>query len=153
MAYTAPAAALRDELLSKLKVRLPALAKVASFSAVAGQEGSPVLLVGPGTAGSDSALIRFTQLPTLQKDVLGLPQNVFTPHRVQVVFEADPAAGAGADIGTWATKLQVLGYLIASGVRVEVYFSAVTVAVSEAAITGAPVATFDLHEQYPLMGI
>lgn len=141
------AIALRDELASELAVRLASLAKTKSFGAT----GEADLLIGAGTAGSDSVFVRFAAVGSIQKDVLGLAQNVFTPTVAQIVVESNPAGGAGADVGTWATRLAVLGAVIAKGVRVELYTTANTTAPSASGITGAPAATFEIHPQYPLM--
>jgi hypothetical protein len=147
MAGTAKTLVFRDELASELAIRLPALAKTKSFGAT----GESDLMVGAGTAGSDSVFVRFCAVASIQKDVLGLNQTVFTPHIAQLVIEANPAGGAGADVGTWATRLAVLGAVIAKGTRVEVYTTANTTPVSAAGITGAPTATFEIHPQYALM--
>lgn len=138
---------LRDELASELKVRLSALAQVKSI----GSLGEAELLVGAGTAGSDSVFVRISAISTINKDVLGLSQNVFTPHVAQVVVEGNVTAGAGADIGTWATRLAVLGCLVAKGVKVELYVRATGNAAAAAGITGAPTASFEIHPQYPMM--
>jgi hypothetical protein len=144
MATTSKAIAFRDDLASELKIRLAALAQA--------KTGDADLTIGAGTAGSDSAFIRITPVASLWKDIVGLPQTVFTPHVAQVVFEANPAGGAGADVGTWATRLAIIGCLVARGIKVEVYFSANTAAVSAAAITGAPSASFEAQVQYGFMG-
>jgi hypothetical protein len=145
--YSPKAQALRDELAAELLIKRSALVQVKSF----GASKECDLLIGPSgaAAGTDSAFIRIKVQSTLATDVLGLAQQVYTPHVAQVVFEANPAGGAGADVGTWATRLAILGALLRTGVRVEIYFSANTVAVSSAGITGTP-EVFD-SLQYPLM--
>lgn len=145
--YTAKAQALRDEFLAELRQITPSLAQAKSF----GSSGECDALIGAGTAGSDSAFVRVRPVATIMTDVLGLAQHSYTPHVAQVVFEANPTAAAGADVGTWATRMAVLGGLIERGIRVELYLSAVTVAVSSAGITGAPAATFNTHSQYGQM--
>lgn len=144
---TAKALTFRGDLASSLAIRLPTLTQALSFGA--GNQAD--MLIGTAGAGNDNAFIRINQFTTAAVDVLGLAQNVFTPHVAQVVFEANPAGGAGADVGTWATRLSILGELIQKGIRVELYFSANTVAVSSAAITGAPSAVYEGHVQYPQM--
>lgn len=137
----------RDELASELAVRLPALAKTKSFGAT----GEADLMVGAGTAASDSVFVRFAAVGSIQKDVLGLAQTVFTPTVAQLVIEGNPTGGAGADVGTWATRLAVIAAIVAKGVRVELYTTANTTAPSAAGITGTPAATFEIHPQYALM--
>jgi hypothetical protein len=146
--FTAKASSLREEFASEMKLRLSALAQVKSF----GASSECDLLIGAGTAGTDSVFIRFTPIATVQKDVLGLAQQVFTPHIAQVVIEANPAGGAGADVGTWATRLAIIGSLIAKGIRVELYQVSNTTAVSSAGIAAGNLqASFEIHPQYPMM--
>lgn len=145
--YSQKAFGLRANLVSELNVRLPSLAKTISF----GSASECDLLVGAGTAGSDSVFVRIKpQGITGAVDVLGLAQQAFNPHVAQVVLESNPTGGAGADVGTWATRLAVIGYLVSTGVRVEIYFTANTTAVSASGITGVPTAVDD-SLQYPLM--
>lgn len=144
--FTQKALGLRDELIATLNVKLASLAKTPSF----GASGECDLLVGTGAIGSDSVFARFSAQSTNAKDVLGLAQQVWTPHVIQIVTEANPAGGAGADVGTWATRLAIIGAAVQTGCRVEMYASANGVAVSSAAITGAPLAVFD-SLQYPGM--
>lgn len=144
--YSPKAQALRDELAAELLIKLSSLAQVKSFGAAKECD----LAIGVQTAGNDNAFIRIRVQDSLQTDVLGLAQQVYTPHVAQVVFEANPAGGAGADVGTWATRLAILGTLLRSGVKVEVYFSANTVLAAAAGITGAPSAVYD-SLQYPMM--
>lgn len=144
--YSPKAQAIRDELAAELLIKLSSLAQVKSF----GASKECDLLIGTAAAGNDNAFIRIKVQDSLQTDVLGLAQQVYTPHIAQIVFEANPAGGAGADVGTWATRLAILGTLTRTGIKVEVYFSANTVAVSSAGITGAPTAVYD-NLQYPLM--
>lgn len=148
MPGTAKTLAFRDELASELAVRLSALAKTKSFGAT----GESDLMVGAGTAGTDSVFVRFCTVGTIQKDVLGLAQTVFTPHIAQIVIEGNNTGGAGADVGTWATRLAVLGAVIAKGTRVELYQTANTTAPSASGITvGNLQAAFEIHPQYALM--
>lgn len=111
------------------------LAAVESFSAVSGVEGAPVVTV------SGKALVRIEQAPTIQKDVLGLPQTVFTPHVAKCVLKSD-----AADV--LATELSVLGEIAIRGVRIEVW--TVTSSPAQSDISGDPDFTFD-SIQYPLL--
>ena len=148
MAGTFKATAMRDELASELAIRLPSHLQLKAFGAAG--EADLTIYTSSGAAGEDAAFIRFTGVTSLQKDVLGLAQNVFTPHIAQVVIEGNPVGGAGADVGTWATRLTVLGCLVAKGIKVELYVRANTNAVGSAGITGTP-ASFEIHPQYPMM--
>lgn len=145
--FTQKALGLRDEFLADLRQSLPALAQTKSF----GSSGECDALIGAGTAGSDSVFVRIRPVPSIMVDVLGLTQQVYTPHVAQVVIESNNTAGAGADVGTWSTRMNVLGGLIERGIKVELYTVANAVAVSSAGITGAPAATFQSHVQYGQM--
>ncbi len=149
MAGTFKATAMRDELASELAIRLPTKVQLKAFGA-AGEADLTIGDTSAFAAGEDAVFIRFTGVTSLQKDVLGLAQNVFTPHIAQVVVEGNPVGGAGADVGTWATRLTVLGCLVAKGIKVELYVRANTNAVGSAGITGTP-ASFEIHPQYPMM--
>lgn len=139
--------ALRDELNSNLAVRLSALARLKGFDA----SQFPTLLLGTGAAGSQSAFIRIKPLDSINVDVLGLAQNVFTPHVVQLVLEMSTITDV--QLMTMQNLGILMPALAAIGARLEIYMSANTVAVSVAAITAGNLkSTFDLQVQYPLAG-
>lgn len=132
----------RDELASELAIRLPALAKTKSFGAT----GEADLLIGTGATDSDSVFVRFEAVGTIQKDVLGLTQTVFTPTIAKVGIEA---ASTGQ---TWATRVPILAALVAKGVRVELYEVAHGTGPSAAILTAGNLkASFEIHPQYALM--
>lgn len=136
------ATAFRDELASELAIRLPALAKTKSF----GSTGEADLLIGTGVTDSDSVFVRFEAAATIQKDVLGLTQTVFTPTTCKIGIEA---ASTGQ---TWATRVAVLGALVAKGIRIELYEVAHTTGPSAAILTAGNLkATFEISSQYALM--
>lgn len=142
MAGTAKATVFRDELASELAIRLssPTLAK--SF----GTNGEAQLSVGSLASDSDSILVQFTGVASIQKDVLGLAQNVFTPHIAQLVIEA---SSTGA---TWKTRLGVMAACVAKGVRVELYERTHGTGPVFADITAGNLkTTFEIAAQYPLM--
>lgn len=121
MATTKKALAMANEMAAELKQRQSTLAVAESFDS----DQNPLVKVGTGTAGQKNALIKVMPIDwPLGKDILGLAQTVYTPHKVLVGFEANPAGGAGADINDWATLLVVLGVALSRGARVEVYESA-----------------------------
>lgn len=115
---------------------------VSSFSTVSGLEGAPVISI-KASGGNVDALLRIEQVATLAKDVLGLPQTVFTPHTAKLIIDSDLNK---------AKHLQLLaivgGECIARGVKLEVYSNT---AASEANIdSGTPVTVID-SVQYPLL--
>ena len=136
-----------------LTVRLPALAIVAAFDV----NGNPTLAIGSGAAGSQSAFVRvqpqavapvYVGGPGPVTDALGITQNTYGPHQVQLVLES--SAVAGQALMSAANVFQIVGTLISFGASTELYLSANTVAVSAAGITGVPASTFD-SLQYPGM--
>jgi hypothetical protein len=139
--------ALRDELSSSLAVRLSALSRTKGFDS----SQNPTLQLGAGTAGTQSAFIRIKPLDSINVDVLGLAQNVWTPHIVQLVLETSSVAGVQLLL---MTTLGILMPALASiGARLEVYMSANGTAADASQITAANLkSTFDLQVQYPLAG-
>ena len=139
---TAKSLALLNELASELAVRIPTIAQVKSFGAASEAR----LALGAGTSDSDSVNVQIGAVDSIMKDVLGLSQNVFTPHVAKVGIEA---ASTGA---TWATRLAVVGCLVAKGVRVELYERTHGTGPAFADMTtGNLKAVFEVHPQYPLM--
>jgi hypothetical protein len=149
MASTARAIAWRDDLASELAKRL-SLTVTKSFAS----DGAPALLVGAAAGGADGFYLKLTPVSTIAKDVLGLSQNVYTPHVAQVAFEADYAGATDsvANVVTQKTQLTILGCLVAKGVKVEWYESATGTAPSESTIVAGNLkASFEIHPQYPGM--
>lgn len=121
MSASAKARAIAKQLAAELRLRQSALAVTESFDT----DGSPVITVGTNVAGAAGGLIKVTnQEWSLAKDILGNTANHFTPHVIQVGFEANPAGGAGADINTLAQLSLILACCFSRGTRVEVYASA-----------------------------
>lgn len=139
--------ALRDELASNLAVRLSSLARTKGFDS----NQFPTLQVGTGAIGSQSAFIRIKPLDSINVDVLGLAQNVFTPHIVQLVLEMSSVTDV--QLLTMQTLGILMPALAAIGARLEVYMSANGNAADVADITAGNLkSTFDLQVQYPLAG-
>lgn len=141
---------LAAEIASELKLRLPALAVAEAIDS----DEAPLVKVGAGTAGSASALIKIIpQDWPLAKDILGLTATIFTPHKIQLVLEANHAGTTDnvADILTDAQLLPILGVIVLRGCRVELYRSANGNAVGpEDIVAGNLKATFDPH---PVFGM
>ena len=146
MSNSYKAVAIRDQLASDLKLRLPALAETKGFDG----SGNPTLLLGAGTAGSQSAFIRVKQFDSIGFDVLGLTQNVFTPHQIQLVVEMSTITDV--QLLVMQTWIPLLGELFKEGCRLEVYMSPNGNAPDVADITAANLrAAFETHIQYPTM--
>lgn len=148
MANSYKAIVLRDVLMSDLAITLSGLARTKGFGAAA---QDPTIQIGTGAAGSQSAFIRIKQLASINTDVLGLAQNVFTPHVIQVGLEASTVANC--PLLTIDNMTVLMGELMKMGVRMEVYLTANTVAPIEGSlVAGNLKATFNTHVQYPLAG-
>jgi len=78
----------------------------------------PYIKIGPGVDGDGSFLIRLKPIEwPLAKDILGLDQTVYTPHKAQLAVEA----GAAVDFGYAVTAdlVAVMGEVMSLGCRVE----------------------------------
>lgn len=117
MAATQKAINLIEDIAVELQRRLPALALTK------GQDSAqnPQIVLGTGAAGAAGCYIRCISQPWTAKNVLGMAADVFTPHVLQVVFEANPAGGAGADVNSLATTSTVLAVLARRMTALEVY--------------------------------
>lgn len=149
MASTAKAVATARQLVDTLKQRGYTVTQ--SFSTVdADGNPAPTIQVGTGAAGSASAFIKVKPAAAWGKDVLGLTQNVFTPHSIQMVIENVSAAGAIPL--PYANFAEIWAVLTAQGSRSELYVRANGGASVETDITtGNLKIGFEPHVQYPLM--
>ncbi len=138
---TKKAHAIAADIASELTLRLPALV----ITEAVDSDLLPLVKVGDGSAGSASAVIKvIPQDWPLAKDILGLTATIFTPHKIQVVLEANPAGGAGADHLTWAQRLPILGVVLGKGTCVEIYEGAAGATIEAGDITSGNLkATFD----------
>jgi hypothetical protein len=84
--------------------------------------GLPTLLIGAGTAGSQSAFIRVKPIDSIGTDSFGNAQRSFGPHAIQIVVETSTIADVA--LLTEANKLFVMGEAMGRGTRVELYMSA-----------------------------
>lgn len=144
MANSYKALAIAHELADKLKARLPSTQIVTeSFDT----DNNPLVSISDGSpaAGEANFVIKVAAVDwLLAQDVLGLAQNVFSPHVIALATEADPAGGAGADPTTRAQLLPVLAQCLAMGCETRWYESTNGVAPSAGTITagGAAGAAF-----------
>jgi hypothetical protein len=155
MATTKKALALAVKLADELRLRAPMLAgALAITEGFDVTTGNPTIVVGAGGIGDAGGFIMISPVAFPNSyNVIGQVASVYTPHVVQIVTEANPAGGAGADINTPA---QLLGLLLAPalklGCKVEWYNAANGSAADAADITEAKlVASYD-DLQFPLLG-
>lgn len=153
MANSYKAVALARELANKLYQRLPRTFVISQLFDTT--DGNPYITINDGTpaAGEPNFLIKVKSVDwTTAQDVLGLNQTVYTPHVIQLVTEADPTGGAGADPTTRAQLLPVIGQCVLMGAILEWYESASGVAPSLSTITAGNLkSTFHPNQQYPLI--
>lgn len=128
MATTKMATVLQRNIAEELGFRLSSLALVQSV----GSSGDPTILLGAGTAGSQSAFIRIVPEDTIQTNSVGLTQTVYTPHKVQVVLETSTIANVALMLE--ANKIALFQSVLHPGAKVELYMSANANAVDEADI-------------------
>lgn len=145
MANSAKALVIRDTLAQDIYART-------GLTVVKGLDASnfPQLLVGTLTSTSQGAYVRIKQLDSLNTDVLGLTQNVFTPHVIQVALEMSTITNVS--YLTVHNFSLLLGELMKMGTRVELYVRAQGTAPSVSDITAANLAaTWETSLQYPMM--
>jgi hypothetical protein len=113
--------------------------------------GYPTILIGAGTSTTNSMFIRIINDASLQVDVLGLAQNVYSPVKFQIAIEEVAATGVHAV--TYLDFFTALGELFQRGSKVELWIEATATAPSLTTFNTASKlkATFDAHYQYPLM--
>lgn len=121
MTVSAKANEIAHTIAQNIKLRQSALTVAESFDT----DGFPLVQVGSGSIGAAGGLIKVLPVDwPLAKDILGLTATNFGPHRVQIVTEADPAGGAGANINTAQQLLNLIADAILSGCQIEWYQSA-----------------------------
>lgn len=139
------------DIAAELKLRLASLTITESVDT----DQSPLVKVGTGASGAKGCLIKVVpQDWPLAKDILGLTANVFAPHKIQLVFEANFAGTTDnvADNNSWVEKLAILGVVVLKGTRVEIYESPYGATVgAEDIVAGNLKATFDGSLQYGML--
>lgn len=87
--------------------------------------GNPTILVGAAAAGAAGAFIRVMNYDQPNSfNIIGSVAPVYTPHVVQVAFEANPAGGAGADVNSLAQLGAIMMQCELTGCRIELWQSA-----------------------------
>ncbi len=145
------------ELAREMRDRL--LADFATVSAIAidGTTLCPYFIVGAGTAGSQSALIEVSPVSTVNKDVLGNNQNVYTPYLVSIVLESTTATvdGTALSVLNVVSLLALFSDLAVFGCAEQIFMianGAVLNSAGLAAITGTADASWPgASAKYPLM--
>lgn len=129
------------ELVTRLKVRFAEVGL--SIAEGLDTDGNPTFVISDGTPATTEQVI-FVRVKTFPAENLwtnsvGLAQEQWTPHVVQVATEAFAASGAGAQLSTVTTanQLALFGEIMPFKTRVEVYLSALGTVPSVATIASA----------------
>lgn len=116
------------EIVQRLKVRYAELGLTVTEGV--DTDNNPTFTVSDGSPATTEQVIfvRVKAFPTdsLWKNSVGLPQEQWTPHVIQVAMEAFAASGAGANLSTVTAtnQLALFGEILPFKTRVEVYLSA-----------------------------
>lgn len=152
MATTQKALSMANDIVSELSQRQSALAVSLSFDT----DGSPLIQVGAGTAGSAGGIIKVQPISWPNAlDVLGLTAQIFHPHVIKLGLEANYAGTNDniADINTAAQLTLLMGIVLTRGTRVEVYQSTNGTAPSATTLADSTklVASWEPNAQYPMV--
>jgi len=104
-------------------------------------DGNKLIKFGPGTAGSQSALIKLSAFSNIGADVLGNQQQSYSPSVAQVVLEQSTIANVSLLLA--ATLMPLMDEIAKFGTRVELFLTANGTAPSATGITGNPAAVYD----------
>lgn len=144
--------AIAHDLADRLKERgLGSLGIVESFDT----DGNPLITLGAGVALGANAVLKVRPVDwPLAQDILGLAANVYNPHVIQLVTEAD-YQGATDNVLDPLSPDQLLKILASAekmGCILEWYQSATSVAPTAAAIIPSNLkSTFHPDQRYPLI--
>lgn len=138
--------ALAGEMHSELRLRgAVALAESGIVSLTVDTDGDPLIVLGDGLAGTQSAIVKVRPIDwPLAKNIVDMPEEVYTPHVIQILVET-------GNFLDWPLKLMVFGVAFGKGTRVEYYEDAAPL--TSGGIDPANlVASFEASAQYPLWG-
>lgn len=87
--------------------------------------GNPTIAIDDGTpaAGEQNVFVRLMPQPSIGLNAVGLAQDSYTPHVIQIAMEAT-LADAAVSLLREVHKLRLLGEALRFGPRVELYLSA-----------------------------
>lgn len=145
-----PASAKSLSLLKELKDRLARRTALAVGEISFDTDGGGWFLVGAGTAGSQSMVVKSKEIAPVGFDGIGLAARGYAQTVVQLVFETSTIANTS--LLTAANFVPLLGEVLRQGSRVEVYMSANTNTVDVTDITTANLrSTWDPDLQFRTM--
>jgi len=116
---SAKALSIASELRAALARRTTLAVGQVSFDS----DKAPLILVGPGGAGTQSMLIKVKEVAPEGTDIVGMAARGYAQHVIQVVQEQAPG-NTGAPVLTSANQLDLMGEVLLRGTRVELYMSA-----------------------------
>jgi hypothetical protein len=147
---SAKALSMAQEIRSALVQR--GVSTVGEVSLDASDSNAAYILVGAGTAGSQSALIKVRESSPLGSDIVGNSAVGYAQVVCQIALEASSVGATNPEL-TIVNLLPLIGELVMRGSRVEVYGTADATAVTTligATMSGLK-ATFDPSVQFRLM--
>lgn len=119
-----------SQIAEELRLRLPSV----TITEGVGSSGDPTITFG--TPATDGAFIRLVQESTVQLNALGLAQQVYAPHKIQVAFEFDSVLTTVATMPL-VNISALMSTLITKGMTLEVYAVASGGTPNEAALVAA----------------
>lgn len=126
--------------------------------------GNPTLQLGDATSEHQNASIRCLPIGTWGSDIVGLTQNDYANHVIQISAEKDVTTNSAAveTVLSAANLMGVLAECLRWGTRVELYVTTANGTVTASDTTGANafanfiaaglVMSWEPHVQYPLVG-
>lgn len=145
-----PASAKSLSLLKELKDRLARRTTLTIGDIAFDTDGGGYFLIGAGTAGTQSMLVKSKQIDPVGYDGIGLAARGYAQTVLQVVLETSTVASV--PLLTGANMLSLMGEVLRQGSRVELYLSPNTDNVGVDEITsGQLVQTWEPDLQYRLM--
>lgn len=145
-----PASAKSLSLVQELRDRLTRRTTLAVGELSFDTDGGAWFVVGAGTAGTQSMLIKSKEIAPVGFDGIGLAARGYTPTVLQVAVETSTIANVS--LLTQANMVPLLGEVLRQGARVELYMSANTVAPALGTlIVGNLKTTWDADLQYRTM--
>lgn len=147
-----PASAKSLSLLKELRDRMARRTSLAIGDIAFDTDGGGYFLIGAGTAGSQSMLIKSKQIDPVGFDIVGQSARGYSQTVLQVVLETSTVANV--PLLTGANMLPLMGEVLRQGSRVELYMSPNTdnVGVDEI-IAGQLVQTWEPDLQYRTMNV
>lgn len=115
----------------------------------ASDSNAPYILVGAGTAGTQSAILKLKEVAPLGNTIIGsaLPAVGYAQHVLQVILESS-TVGTSVPLLTVVNQMPIIGEALARGTRVEVYTTANATAITTLLGSALTTASASFRVQY-----